>query len=309
MAVITPTLISGMLTVFKKDFQSALDAARGRDLSAQFLTEIPSGSDSNTYNWLSLWAEFNQWVKGNERVARNIAAHAHQVKNLKWESTVEIAAEDIEDDNIGYLRAIPQTQAEAYYRWKMQQIALLLKDGASTIGYDGQNFFDTDHPVYAKVDGTGTESTQSNIYGDVAATGAPWYLLDMKKGLKPFLFQIRRPLRVVNKTSPENSDAVFMRDVYQFGLDFRGAAAHTLYHLAQMSKEALNASSFAGAWQQMAEMKRDGLVPMSVNPTHLVVPPSLRSAAKELIEIDRLENGKGNANYKAVEVIVLPELA
>ena len=42
----------------------------------------------------------------------------------------------------------------------------LLKNAHATLCYDGQNFFDNDHPVYEKVDGTG-QSTTVSIFSPV----------------------------------------------------------------------------------------------------------------------------------------------
>ena len=46
----------------------------------------------------------------------------------------------------------------------------LLKTGGSTLCYDGQFFFDTDHPVFPNVDGTGTAVLVSNV---AAGAGDP----------------------------------------------------------------------------------------------------------------------------------------
>ena len=40
----------------------------------------------------------------------------------------------------------------------------LLKNAHATLCYDGQKFFDNDHPVNEKVDGTGQSTTVSNIF-------------------------------------------------------------------------------------------------------------------------------------------------
>ena len=78
---------------------------------------------------------------------------------------------------------------------------------------------------------------------------------------------------------------------------------------AWKSKAALNAAAFDAAWAAMASFKADGGRPLGIKPTHLLVPPALRAAANEVVMVERLASGASNANYKAVEVVVVPWLA
>nr|WP_235669647.1 Mu-like prophage major head subunit gpT family protein [Solidesulfovibrio carbinolicus] len=64
----------------------------------------------------------------------------------------------------------------------------MLRLGLSTLCFDGQYFFDTDHPVNPNVDGTGAAATIANI---ADGTGIPWFLLGTSRVLKPVLFQER----------------------------------------------------------------------------------------------------------------------
>lgn len=309
MALITSALLNELLSNFRQDFERAFAASGERDEFGQFVSEIPSTTAANTYNFMSLWPEFREWLKANARIAQSIKAFAHKIENKKFESTVEIAAEDIEDDNIGYLRGAGQRYVDALLRWRMGELAKLLKNGFTGLCYDGQPFFDTEHPVFAKRDGSGDESKQSNIIGSAAATGPAWYLLDLSKPLKPFLYQNRRGVRIVAKDDPASSDVMFSRDVVQWGVDFRGVCEYTLYHLAAASKEDLSAVNFEAGRTLMRSLKRDGLEPMDISPTHLVVPPSLESKAKSLVEAQILTGGVSNTNYNSVKVVVMNRLA
>ena len=309
MALVTDTLITELLRNFRRDFEKTFLASQEKDPFARFVSEIPSNTDANTYNWLSLWPEFREWAKANSRVPKDIKAFAYKIANKKYESTVEIPAEDIEDDNIGYLRGLPQSYIDSFLRWRMGELAGLLKSGFSRLCYDGQPFFDTEHPLYPERDGTGTAQKQSNIIGSASAAHPAWYLLDLSKPLKPFLYQNRRGLRVVTRSNPATSDVMFDKDTIQWGIDFRGVCEYTLYHLAAASKEDLTQDNYETGRKLLREMKRDGLEPMDVEPTHLIVPPALEAQAKGLIEAQYLESGASNPNYNNVKVVVLNRLA
>ena len=68
-------------------------------------------------------------------------------------------------------------------------------------------------------------------------------------------------------------------------------------------------SKCEAARKTLREMQRDGEEPMDIEPTHLVVPPSLEAKAKTLIEAQTLASGASNPNYNDVKVGVMNRLA
>jgi phage major head subunit gpT-like protein len=58
----------------------------------------------------------------------------------------------------------------------------------------------------------------------------------------------------------------------------------------------------------MCARKADGGNPLGIKPNLLVVPTNLRTAADEVVKVDRLTNGASNANQGLVEVLVTPWL-
>ncbi|MGK4383417.1 Mu-like prophage major head subunit gpT family protein [Ectopseudomonas oleovorans] len=65
----------------------------------------------------------------------------------------------------------------------------LLQGWLATECYDGQNFFDEEHPVYANTDGTGDVTLVSNMDVPAADPGPAWFLLDTTRAVKPLIFQ------------------------------------------------------------------------------------------------------------------------
>jgi phage major head subunit gpT-like protein len=301
MAIITPALIASLRTGFSKAFQDSLTATPTD--WAKVATKVPSSSASNTYGWLGQWPGFREWV--GDRVVKDMAAQAYQIQNKLFESTVAVKRTDIEDDNVGIYTPMFSEQGRAAATFPDQLVFQLLAAGESTLCYDGQNFFDTDHPVYPNVDGTGTATTVANLQ---AGTGTPWYLLDTSRALKPLIFQERTTPELEAMTAT-NDEAVFMRDEYRYGIRYRCNAGFGFWQMAYKSKAALDAANFNAALAAMQSLKADGGRPLGIKPTVLVVPPTLRAAAIELVKNERLANGASNPNFGVVDLIVSPWLA
>ncbi|TDQ40969.1 Mu-like prophage major head subunit gpT family protein [Tepidicella xavieri] len=301
MAIITPALLSGLRTGFSKAFQDAL-AATPTDWE-KVATRVPSSSASNTYGWLGQFPALREWV--GDRVLKDMAAQAYQVQNKLYEGTVAVKRTDIEDDNVGVYTPLFSEMGRAAKAHADQLVFGLLAAGENTTCYDEQNFFDTDHPVYPNVDGTGTATLVSNLQ---AGTGPAWYLLDTSRALKPLIFQERTTPELDALTSTQD-EMVFMSDAYRYGVRYRCNAGFGFWQLAYKSKAALDAANFNAAMAAMMQAKADGGRPLGVKPTTLVVPPSLRADAMALIEAQLTTGGVSNPNYKAVEVIVSPWLA
>jgi len=301
MAIITPALITSLRTGYSKAFQDAL-AATPTDWE-QVATRVPSSNASNTYGWLNQYPKLREWV--GDRVVKNMAAQAYQVQNKLYEGTVGVKRTDIEDDNVGVYTPLFAEMGRAARAHADELVFALLAAGETTICYDGQNFFDTDHPVYPNVDGTGTASLVGNLQ---VGTEPAWYLLDCSRALKPLIFQERTAPELESMTA-SNDEAVFSRDEYRFGIRYRCNAGFGFWQLAYKSKAALTAANFNLAMAAMMQIKADGGRPMGVKPTHLVVPPALRAAALSLIEAQLTTGGESNPNYQAVKVVVSPWLA
>ncbi len=304
MAIITPALLSGLRTGFSKAFQDALTNTP-TDWE-KVATRVPSSSASNTYGWLGQFPALREWV--GDRVLKDMAAQAYQVQNKLYEGTVAVKRTDIEDDNVGVYTPLFSEMGRAAKAHADQLVFALLAAGETTTCYDGQNFFDTDHPVYPNVDGTGTATLVSNYNNGGASPGPAWYLLDTSRALKPLIFQERTTPELEALTSTQD-EMVFMSDAYRYGIRYRCNAGFGFWQLAYKSKAPLDASNFNAALKAMMEVKADGGRPLGIKPTTLVVPPALRADAMALIEAQLTTGGASNPNYKAVEVIVSPWLA
>ena len=299
MAIINSEILTKLRTTIRGEFNDSIGKLKPESFHNRVATTIPSGSGSNTYGFLGSFPKFRKW--SGQRELGSIKEGAYTLQNEPYESTLEVLRTDIEDDNLGVYRFLTQREAQAGIDFLNINTAALLSSGDKTLCYDGQNFFDTEHKVYAKADGTGNASSVSNIYG--SGTSKAWFLLDLSKPLKPLLIQERTPFEIDNKIDPKDEHA-FMYNKYLFGAYWRGAFGYGHWQQALMSKETLTADSFAKAFAQMRNITRDGGDKMGIKPTHMVVPADLQSEAESIIKVAITTGGAGNIHYNKVEIIV-----
>ncbi len=178
----------------------------------------------------------------------------------------------------------------------------LLKTGFTTPTFDGQNFFDTVHPVIG-ADGT----TVSNLANTDGGAGTPWFLLDTTRAIRPMIWQTRMPYEFQAKTN-NYDDNVFLNDEYLSGVRARANAGFGLWQLAYGSKLVLNAGNYGNARAAMAGFKADGGKILGGKPNLLVVPPALEQAARDLVMAPTGAAGASNSWHQSADLMVTPYL-
>lgn len=200
------------------------------------------------YPFLGQWPGLREWI--GDRVIDSLSAHEFTIKNRKFESTVSVPREKIEDDQYGLFGTMFEQMGRVTKQHPDKEVFGLLKQGFSTPCYDKQNFFDADHPTG---DENGNTITVSNMQD---GTGPIWYLLDTAQPVKPMVWQTRIPYDF-QAIVASNDKYVFLKDEYVYGVRARVNAGFGLWQLAYASKAALNADNFAAARQFMAELRGD----------------------------------------------------
>src|SRR5690606_20337695 len=146
------------------------------------LTPVSSTTRVETYGFLGDFPIFRKWV-GDKRI-RSIAEKAYQLANDDFEATIGIHKTKIEDDNLGLYGPIVRGWGQSAGALKGRLAIEALGAGHQRACYDGQNYFDTDHPV------GDAGAVVSNMSG--AGAVSPWFLLDCSQPLKPLLHQKRK---------------------------------------------------------------------------------------------------------------------
>jgi phage major head subunit gpT-like protein len=262
----------------------------------QIATRIPSGSESNIYAFLGQFPRLREWL--GDRQVKDLAAHAYTVTNKPFEATVGVDRDAIEDDTYGVYSTLMEEMGYSAALHPDEIIFAALAAGITDLCYDGQAFFDTDHPTY---DG----NTASNY--DSTGSGNLWFLLDTRHPLKPMILQNRKEYAFQALTNPTDEN-VFMRKKFLYGVDGRSAPAYGLWQFAYASNDTLNSTNFDTYVTNMMNLKSDEEKPLGARPNLLVCGPSNRAAARNLIEVQFLAGGANNPNYKEVDVLVSPHL-
>jgi phage major head subunit gpT-like protein len=278
---------------FRNDFNTGFRSAE--PMWNQVATLVPSMTAENLYGWLGQFPRLREWI--GDRTLHKMAAEAYRLPNRKFEASVEVKRDDIEDDQFGVYSPMMQEMGFAAATHPDELVFEAVVKGFTTgLCYDGQPFFDSDHPV-----GNGTVANVQS------GSGNPWILLDLRRPLKPFIFQRRKDYDLVSMTRSDD-EAVFMRDTYRYGVDGRGAAGYGFWQLAFASEADLSAANFKSHRAAMKAFKSDEGRPLNSRPTHILVGPSRLDEAESLFNRQVGSGGEGNTLYKAVEIIETPWL-
>ena len=308
MAVVTSSLVSALRVGFQREFQDALSSAPSQ--WDRLSTRVPSSSAGNTYGWIGQFPKLREW--SGDRSFKNIKEHGYSVMNNLYEATVDIPRTAVEDDDIGVYAPLFREMGYAAGTHPDEIVFGLLKNGMSGTCYDGKAFFAVDHPVYLNADGSGDAETVSNWLRPAAVDGTvtdgtPWFVLDVSRPLRPFIFQERTAPELQVITNPDN-DYVFMKDKIPYGIRYRCNGGYGFWQQAVCSTQELNAANFAAALEAMQSFRADGGRPLGLGfggeaGTMLVVPPSLQSA-RRVVSAEQDPDGGSNIWYRAATLLV-----
>lgn len=294
--IVSSETLKALRTSFNASFQKGLTNAPTQ--YAKVASIVKSTTASNTYGWLGSFPKLQEWI--GERPMMNLKEYGYQIANKTWADGIEVGRDEIEDDNLGMYGAILETMGQNAGVFPDELVFPLLTDGFSTACYDGQNFFDTDHPVNDKTDGSGTDVSVSNIFQQSEDwSGMPFFLLDCSRPIKPLLYQDRRKPALTAITDP-HSEAVFTSNAFKYGCDLRSNAGYSFWQLAFAGLCDLNGENLWTCWQSMRAITGDGDRKLAIRPTHLVVPTGLERQATRLLKNELVAGEHGTESNEWV---------
>lgn len=290
--IINQANLTALYKGFKTTFNEAFAGVKGT--AERVSMPVPSSVAEETYGWLGVFPKMREWI--GERHIKNLQAHGYTVKNKDFESSVEVDRNNIEDDQYGVYNPMMAEMGRSAAAHYDELVFALLASGFSTLCYDGQYFFDTDHPV-------GSASVSNSGGG----AGTAWYLLDVTRAVKPLILQKRKPAEFVSLDRPTDEN-VFMRKKFVYGVDCRDNAGFGLWQLAYGSKQTLDATNYAAARAAMMAFKDDEGKPLGIMPSLLVVPASLEGNARKLVLAETDAAGATNPWKGTADLLVTPWL-
>lgn len=296
--IINSANLDALRVGFRTDFQAGIGSVVS--LRDRVAMTVPSTGRANTYGWLKDLDDMREWI--GPRHVEGLSEASYTISNADFEKTIAVRRNDIEDDNLGQYALRFRLLGEAVAAKPERLVWDLLKRGFEEEAFDGQPFFDTDHPIRGA---NGQETVYSNSQG---GAGTAWFLMNTSRAIRPLIYQLRKAPEFVSRDRPEDPN-VFDRNEFLYGADMRANVGFGLPQLAVGSKQALDKAAYKDAFAMMEGMTGDGGRPLGLVPDLLVVPPALREAGLEILNAERDAAGATNVWRGTAELLVVPWLA
>jgi len=291
--------LSALRTGFKAQYQGAFDAMRAETQYKNICTYVPSTDKKETYGWLRDDAKMRKWL--GPRHVQSVVANAHVVENDPFEYTIGVNRYDILFDKLGTYAPRFNNMGRAAAQNPELLAWALLKEGFTRNCWDGQYFFDTDHPLYFSDGSTGTFANTDG------GSGAPWFLIDTKKGLLPLVHQQAIAPNFVSRDNPQDP-RVFDLNEYSYGVDSYENCGFSLPQLAWGSKQTLNHENYATARAGLGNIKGDGGQAAGIFGDLLVVGPSNEGRGRKIVISENTTGGDSNEWKGTARLLVVPWL-
>lgn len=294
---ITRANLAAAYTGFQTAFNAGLNGVESQWQRVAMRTD--STTSEEVYPWLGDLPGMREWL--GARQVHALKEHGFTIRNKPYEATVEVDRDHIMDDRLGIFAPLMTELGRSAATHPDLLVFGLLAGGFTTLCYDGQYFFDTDHPVEAP---DGTVTTATNM---ATGSGNPWFLLDTTRVIKPLIYQQRMAPQFVALDKVDD-DSVFMRRKYTYGVDGRWAAGYGLWQLAFGSKATLDADGYEVARTAMTGRLKSNGQPAGISPNLLVVGPSNERKGREVLKSQRDAVGADNVWAGTAELYVCPWL-
>lgn len=141
--LITPSTLLALQVSVDLRFKQAYAAVN--PISGRLASTIPSGARSNVYPMHAKLAKLRVWE--GERKIQNAKSYRYQLDNERYELTVEIDRDDIEDDNIGVYNMTLDDMGQQARLWPDDLVFAAILAGETETAYDGTAFFSNSHSL------------------------------------------------------------------------------------------------------------------------------------------------------------------
>lgn len=156
--IITSSNLEALQRGFNKRFQAAYELYASSIWWPKLATEIPSTTLTEEYGWLDDLPALREWI--GERAVQNLREMNYTLKNKDFELTLRVERNKIEDDKLGMYGPQSDFMGMKAAKKPDELVAAVLAAGETELCYDGQPFFNANHP---KVFGNAAAGVQSNL--------------------------------------------------------------------------------------------------------------------------------------------------
>jgi phage major head subunit gpT-like protein len=292
--------LTKLRTAFNAAYKRMLGQASA--MSSEIATRVPAATKEVRYGWLGKLPNVREWI--GPRQVQNLTESDYTIRERPFELTIGVDRDDIETDNLGIYTPLFEEMGDATGAFVEQLVFGMLPGGFTTNCYDGQFFFDTDHPV---LDANGATVSVANTDG---GGGTPWYLMDVGRPLKPIILQVRRDFGDIVARDKVTDDNVFDMNEFRYGVDARMNVGYGFWQFCWGSKQTLDAAHYETARAALLGMKGDHGRPLGIGRKMLlVVPPALEGAGRAILQSQLVNGGESNKWAGTAELRVVPWLA
>lgn len=171
---------AGLRADFLLAYQQTQETLIYQRIASVIQTTLPT----QKYGWLGSTPTMREWI--DERMPRGLKGYDYSISDKTWEATIAVDRKALEDDQLGAIRMRVRDLGREAAKHKDLLVVQQLLAGFSTVGPDGQYFFDTDHAE------SGTN--QSNTAGTTPLSASA--LQDAIAAMMLFTDDTGRPLGV-----------------------------------------------------------------------------------------------------------------
>lgn len=292
----TPDNVRAFGGALQTNFQAGI--GRVTPLWNKIAQLVNSTKSRETYAWLGDMPRMRRWI--GERRFNRIKEKVYTLPNYDFEDTIVVNRNRFDDDELGTFGSLASSLGAAVAALPDELVFNTLVKGFETECYDGQNFFDAEHPV-------GEGENQKLVSNVQAGAEQAWFLLCTTAPVMPLIFQERKKADLVMK-GDATDDNVFNRNEVVWGSHARANAGYTFWQLAFASKAELNADNYEAARKAIMSMTDDEGEPLGLIPNLLVVGPANDRKARKLLVSERDDAGATNEYQGTAEILLSPRV-
>lgn len=141
--IVNQANLHGLTVGYSTAFNKSFDAVQPN--YQKVATVVPSATGEQDYKWLGQIPGMREWI--GEREVQALAAYDYLIKNRKFEMTLGVPRDDIEDDKYGVYAPYFSHMGEAAALHPDELVFGAMMDGFTEKCYDGLPFFHTAHKV------------------------------------------------------------------------------------------------------------------------------------------------------------------
>lgn len=201
-----------------------------------------SDQGSETYPFLGQSPAMREWVGG--RQAKGLSGNSLTILNKPYENTLEVSIRDMRRDKTGQIEARVNEFVDRSLTHWASLLSTIIIAGTSTVCYDGQYYFDTDHAE-------GSSGSQSNdITVDISALPAAVHGVITAPSVEEMQQSILKGIAQImsfkdNQGEPMNENASTFMVMVPVGLYLTAVAAVSTLMTAALQQN-LNPNLIAG---------------------------------------------------------------